>query len=77
MMPTQEVIDRGTAQALPAMPGARITYGLTRLYCSRHRTFQENAQTAMDALVLLTGKTVQELTSDDTPVLTIEAYRSS
>jgi hypothetical protein len=76
-MTAQETIDRGAATALRAMPGARVTYGLIRLYCSRHRTFAENAQTAVDALVLLTGKTVQELTSDESPTLTIEAYRSS
>ncbi len=77
MMPTQDTIRSSAHTALLAMPGARLTYGLTRLYCARHRTFQENAQTALDALMLLTGLTVKELMSGDEPELTIEAYRSS
>ncbi len=77
MMSTQDTIDRSAHTALRAMPGARLTYGLTRLYCARHRTFAENMQTAMDALMLLTGLTVQELMSEEEPELTIEAYRSS
>lgn len=76
-MTAQETIDRGAAAALLAMPGARVTYGLTRLYCSRHRTFAENAQTAMDALALLTGMTAHELAANELPTLTIEAYRST
>ena len=76
-MPPQEAINNGAEKVLLAMPGARVTYGLTKLYCSRHRTFAENAQTALNALELLTGMTANELASNELPPLTIEAYRSS
>ena len=55
--------------------GARVTFHSSVLCCAVHRTFAENLQTAMQALALITGLSIAELSQDET--LKIEAYRSS
>jgi hypothetical protein len=56
--------------------GARVKFQGNVLYCSEHRTFGENVEVCFQALSLITGCSVTEL-SQNTEGITVEAYRSS
>ncbi len=56
-------------------PGARVTFFGNILYCSHYRTFDENVFACMQALSLLTGMSITELSQSEE--IKVEAFRSS
>ena len=58
-----------------AFPGARVKFFGNVLHCEQHRTFAENLVTCMNALAMITGLSVEELSQSEQ--ITVEAYRSS
>ncbi len=67
----------------PIDTAVRIIYGSQRLYCSLHRSAQQNRDACLQALALLTGLTIGQLTDPEHPESIqamdgrIDLYRSS
>ena len=55
--------------------GCKLTFHGNVLYCSLHRSFDQNLRACLVALAYITGAPIEELRAD--PMLRIERYRSS
>ena len=55
-------------------PSARVQFLANVLYCSHHRTFDENLFACMQALSLITGMSIAELSQSEE--IKVEAFRS-
>jgi hypothetical protein len=64
-----------SVDTIKRFPGARVKFCGNVLYCANERTFAENLSICMQALSLITGMSIDELSTSE--LLTIEAYRSS
>lgn len=69
-----EGVVMGTQSEKQSFFGCRLTYQGNVLYCSRHRTFEENRKTVIEAMEVLVGFKIslEELAENGK----IEEYRS-